>query len=99
VARRHRAEDLVVLLGTPTADSSRLYAMTVTAGDPSWAGALAGVALGLPVYHVTEPEVREALAPADYEEHIALMEMAMDAPAIAQAVRSVRLETQSVSER
>ena len=38
---------MVVLLGTPTEDASRLYAMTVTSGDPSWAGALAGVALGL----------------------------------------------------
>ena len=36
----------MVLLGTPNAESSRLYAMTVTEGDPSWAGALAGVALG-----------------------------------------------------
>jgi hypothetical protein len=39
----------VVLLGTPTEDASRLYAMTVTTGDPSRAGALAGVALDLPV--------------------------------------------------
>jgi betaine reductase len=99
VARRHRTEDLVVLLGTPTEDSSRLYAMTVTAGDPSWAGALAGVALGLPVFHITEPEVRAAISPADYEEHVALMEMAMDAPAIAAAVREVRRDAQSVSER
>jgi hypothetical protein len=33
----------VVLLGTPTEDASRLYAMTVTTGDPSWAGALASI--------------------------------------------------------
>ena len=46
-------EQVVVLLGTPTADASRLYAMTVTTGDPSWAGALAGVPLGLSVYHGT----------------------------------------------
>jgi betaine reductase len=57
------------------------------------------VALGLSVYHVTEPEVRAAIAPADYEEHIALMEMAMDTPAISQAVREVRRDAQSVSER
>ena len=47
-----------MLLGTPNAESSRLYAMTVTEGDPSWAGALAGVALGLPVYHVLEEAVK-----------------------------------------
>ena len=81
-----------MLLGTPTPDASRLYALTVTAGDPSWAGALAGVALGLAVYHVTEPEVKAQIAPGDYEEHVALMEMAMDAAAIGEAVAAVRRE-------
>jgi glycine/sarcosine/betaine reductase complex component A len=90
VAQRYRPEELVVLLGTPTPDSSRLYAMTVTGGDPSWAGALAGVALALPVYHITEEPVKALIAPADWEEHVALMEMAMDTEAIGQAVRGVR---------
>ena len=82
--------DLVVLLGTPTEDASRLYAMTVTSGDPSWAGALAGISLGLPVYHIAEPAVREHIAAPDYDEHVALMAMAMDVDAIARAVRDVR---------
>ena len=83
-------EEVVVLLGTPTEDASRLYAMTVTTGDPSWAGALAGVALQLPVYHVTEDAVKAAIAPGDYDEHLALMVMAMDVDGIAAAVRAVR---------
>ena len=83
-------EDVVVLLGTPTEDASRLYAMTVTSGDPSWAGALAGVALELPVYHVTEAAVKAEIVPADYDEHLALMAMAMDVDAIGAAVRAVR---------
>jgi hypothetical protein len=74
VAEKLDREDVVVLLGTPTEDASRLYAMTVTTGDPSWAGALAGVALDLP----------------DYDEHLALMAMAMDVDAIGEAVRGVR---------
>jgi betaine reductase len=90
VAEKLPREEVVVLLGTPTEDASRLYAMTVTSGDPSWAGALAGVALQLPVYHVTEDTVKADIAPADYEEHLALMAMAMDVDAIAAAVRSVR---------
>ena len=90
MAEAHRSEDLVVLLGTPTADASRLYAMTVTQGDPAWAGALAGVALGLPVYHVTESAVKAEVSPATWDEHVALMEMAMDVGAIAGAVESVR---------
>ena len=57
---------------------------------PSWAGALAGVALDLPVYHVTEEAVKAEIAPADYDEHLALMAMAMDVDAIGEAVRGVR---------
>jgi glycine/sarcosine/betaine reductase complex component A len=90
VAEKLDREEVVVLLGTPTEDASRLYAMTVTTGDPSWAGALAGVALGLPVYHVTEDAVKAEIAPADYDEHLALMAMAMDVDAIAAAVRAIR---------
>ena len=90
MAERLRRDDVVVLLGTPTEDASRLYAMTVTSGDPSWAGALAGVALDLPVYHVTEDAVKASIAPDDYDEHLALMAMAMDVEAITRAVRAVR---------
>ena len=92
MAEKLAREEVVVLLGTPTEDASRLYAMTVTTGDPSWAGALAGVALGLPVYHVTESAVKAEIAPGDYDEHLALMAMAMDVGAIAAAVRAVREE-------
>ena len=90
MADRFAKDDLVVLLGTPTEDASRLYAMTVTSGDPSWAGALAGIALGLPVYHIAESSVPERIAEADYDEHVALMAMAMDVGAIERAVRGVR---------
>jgi betaine reductase len=90
VAEQLDRDDVVVLLGTPTEDASRLYAMTVTTGDPSWAGALAGVALELPVYHVTEDAVKADIAPGDYDEHLALMAMAMDVAAITEAVRGVR---------
>jgi betaine reductase len=84
----------VVLLGTPNAESSRLYALTVTEGDPSWAGALAGTALGLPVYHVTEEAVKSQVAPEIYEEHVTLMEMVLEVDAIAQAVQEVRTNTE-----
>jgi betaine reductase len=90
VADRHRGEDVVVLLGTPNAESSRLYALTVTEGDPSWAGALAGVTLNLPVYHITEEPVKAQIAPETYEEHVALMEVVLDVESIAKAVQDVR---------
>ncbi len=90
MAERFPSEELVVLLGTPNAESSRLYALTVTEGDPSWAGALAGVSLGLPVYHVMEEAVKHQVAPEVYEEHVSLMEMVLEAGDIASAVQDVR---------
>jgi glycine/sarcosine/betaine reductase complex component A len=90
VAERFNRDELVVLLGTPNVESSRLYALTVKEGDPSWAGALAGTQLGLSVYHITEPEVKAAI-PADiYDAHVALMAMVLDVDDIATAVREVR---------
>lgn len=80
----------VVLLGQPDPSSSLLFAATVTSGDPTWAGPLAGVSLGLPVYHVLEPEFK-ALVPTDlYDEHVGLMEMVADVDEIVQGVRSSR---------
>ena len=79
-----------MLLGTPNAESSRLYALTVTEGDPSWAGALAGTSLNLPVYHIIEEAVKTQIAPDAYEEHVALMEVVLDAESIAKAVQDVR---------
>jgi hypothetical protein len=79
-----------VLLGTPTAESSELYALTVTEGDPSWAGPLAGVALNLPVYHILEPEVRGIVPTETYEAEVGIAQYALDAEAIDLAVRKVR---------
>jgi glycine reductase len=90
VAERYRSDEMVVLLGTPNAESSRLYALTVTEGDPSWAGALAGIPLGLPVYHITETDIKGQVAPEVYDEHIALMEVVLDVDDIARAVQEVR---------
>ena len=52
-----------MVLGSPDANSAELYAETVTHGDPSWAGPLAGVPLGLPVYHVVEPWLKTLWTP------------------------------------
>jgi len=80
----------VVLLGTPNAESSRLYALTVTEGDPSWAGALAGSQFQLAVYHIAEPEVKAQVPPEIYDAHVALMTMVLDVDEITAAVREVR---------
>ena len=37
--------DLVIILGAPDPDAAEMYAETVTLGDPTYAGPLAGVSL------------------------------------------------------
>ena len=82
----------MVVLGTPNADSAELYAETVVHGDPSYAGPLAGVALGLPVFHILEPEIKAQIDPAVYKEHLGLMEIALDVVKISRSLSRVRGE-------
>ena len=82
-----------MILGSPSADSAELFAETVVHGDPTWAGPLAGIALGLPVYHIMEPEMKAQIDPAIYKEHLALMEIALDVERITQALSKLRSES------
>ena len=81
----------MVLLGTPNAESSRLYGLTVTEGDPAWAGVLAGVRLDLPVYHIAEPEIKSQVNPEVYQDQVGLAEMVLDTEEIVEALQQVRL--------
>jgi hypothetical protein len=90
VVDRLGTEEMVVLLGTPNAESSRLYGMTVTVGDPAWAGVLAGVNLGLPVYHIIEPEIKSQIDPDVYQEQVGITEMVLGVDEIIDALRLVR---------
>jgi glycine/sarcosine/betaine reductase complex component A len=83
-------ENLIVLLGSPTPDSAKLYAETVSAGDPTFAGPLAGIALALPVYHILEPEVKHQVDPSVYNEQVGLMETVLETDKIIESVRQVR---------
>ena len=83
-------EDMVVLLGTPNAESSKLYGLTVTEGDPAWAGVLAGVRLELPVYHIMEPEIKSQVDPQVYEDQVGLTEMVLDTDEIIETLHQVR---------
>ena len=90
VVESGQRERMVVLLGTPNAGSTRMIAMTLTQGDPSFAGPLAGVPLGLPVYHILEEQIKEVIDPDVYEREVGPMEYVLDAPAIAAALQRVR---------
>jgi betaine reductase len=64
-------------------------------GDPAWAGPLAGVALGLPVYHIMEHEIKTQIDPACYEEHLKLMDIALDVDKISQTLTKLRGDPQA----
>ena len=81
---------MVVILGSPTPESAEVYAKTVTEGDPSWVGPLAGVALKLPVYHVLEPEVKSQFDQQMYAEQVGIMESVLDTDDLIETVSKVR---------
>jgi len=90
MAEKYGAENIVVLLGAAEAEASGLTAETVTNGDPTYAGSLTGVQLGLRVYHVVEPEFKEAVDSSVYEEQIGMMEMVLDVDEIIAEMTSMR---------
>ncbi len=91
-ADEYGAENLVVILGGAEAEAAGLAAETVTAGDPTFAGPLAGVALGLDVYHILEPEVKEVCDPDVYDEQVGMMEMVLDVDEIVEEMNEIRDE-------
>ena len=91
-AEQYGAENIVVVLGAAEGEAAGLAAETVTAGDPTFAGPLAGVQLGLSVYHICEDEVKAETDPAVYEEQVGMMEMVMDVPAIHEEMEGIRKE-------
>src|ERR1700742_3391994 len=86
----HGSDSLLVLLGAPDAESAGIAAETVVLGDPSWAGPLAGVQLGLPVYHILEDELRSAVPEEVWEEQVGLMVDVLGGEDVTEAVRAFR---------
>jgi betaine reductase len=84
------ADDLVVVLGAADPEALEVAAETVTAGDPSYVGPLAGVPLGLPVLHIFEDEVKRQVDPAVYEEQVGLLELALDTDAVKEVMARSR---------
>ena len=81
-------EDFIVVLGGGEAEASGLAAETVSQGDPTFAGPLAGVSLGLKAYHIFE--LKDEVDAAVYEEQVAMMEMVADVDAIISEVTTYR---------
>ena len=82
-------ENLMVVLGMP-GEGLRLAAETLTTGDPSWAGPLAGVSLRLPVFHILEEKVRSQVPEDLYADKLLMMEMVLDLPQIESDLAEMR---------
>ena len=89
-AEKYGAENVIVVLGSSDAEGAEIYAETVTVGDPTFAGPLAGVSLGLPVYHVFDEALKSEADAAAWEEQISMMEMVLDTEKLAAAVAKMR---------
>jgi len=88
LCEQHGNEDFIVVLGGGEAEASGLAAETVSTGDPTFAGPLAGVSLGLKAYHIFE--LKDEVAADVYEEQIAMMEMVLEVDAIIEEVKTYR---------
>ena len=89
-ADEYGAENLVVVLGAAEGEAAGLAAETVTLGDPTFAGPLTGVQLGLTTYHVCEPELKKEFDPAVYDEQVGMMEMVLDVDDIISEMQAIR---------
>ena len=89
-ADKYGAENVVVIIGAAEGESAGLAAETVTNGDPAFAGSLAGVQLGLRVYHCVENEFKNNVDTAIYEEQIGMMEMVLNVDEIVSEMTAMR---------
>jgi len=84
------SSNIIVVLGASDIEGALISAETVTEGDPSFTGPLAGVSLRLPVYHILEPEMRDAIPEDVYEENVGIWTMTVDTEEIGKEFRAIR---------
>lgn len=90
LADQYGPENLTVVLGNGEASGVEVFAETVTEGDPSYAGPLAGVALKIPVYHVLEEEVLSTVPAELREQRLQLPSLVIDVGSMQHVLRASR---------
>jgi len=83
-------DQIIVLLGASDIEGAEISAETVTFGDPSYTGPLAGVPLGLPVYHILEPALRPFIPEDVYDANLGIWTMAADTEEIGRRFQAIR---------
>jgi len=89
-AEQHGPENVVIVIGAAEGEAAGLAAETVTNGDPTFAGSLSGVSLGLRVIHCVEQDFKDAVDAAVYDEQIGMMEMVLNVDEIVDEMKSIR---------
>ncbi len=90
-------EDVIVVVGASDIEGALISAETVTIGDQSFSGPLAGVSLRLPVYHILEPEIRKAVPEEVYEENAGILLLTTDTEKIGKEFQAFREKFSQVS--
>jgi hypothetical protein len=90
VVEQAGSDNLVAVLGANSPAAVEMTALTLKSGDPSYAGPLAGIALGIPSYHILEPEIVEQIDSALYDRELALSALAMEVDQVIAPMKSLR---------
>jgi hypothetical protein len=91
-AENYGGENVIVIIGSAEGEAAGLAAETVTNGDPTFAGPLAGGSLGLRVYHCMEQEFKSQVDPSVYDEQIGMLEMVLNVDEIVAEMNSMRAQ-------
>lgn len=76
-AEKYGAEAIVVVIGGSEVEASVITAKTITAGDETGFGPLAGISLGIPVYHILEKEIKKQCDEEVFEEQCGILELVL----------------------
>lgn len=90
VIEQHGADNVIALLGANSPPAVEMAAVTLKSGDPSYAGPLAGVELGIPSFHILEPEIVAQIDRELVERELALPMMAMEVDGVIKATKTIR---------
>jgi hypothetical protein len=88
LAEEYGRDALVVVFGLNEPRNLRVMATTVKEGDPSWSGALAGVALGLRSFHILE--LKDEIPEDVWAREMAMEELEMEDGVAAEITRTLR---------
>lgn len=90
IAEEAGKDNIIVILGASDIEGAEITAETLTVGDPSFAGPLAGVSLRLRVYHILEPEIRAEIPEDVYEEQVGIVSMIVDTDEVGRKFKAIR---------